>query len=133
MDNNSPVLHVVIYYQGDSKVKTKLHKKLIAYAKKISDDPYEPFIDISMDNSYLKKVKAAQQALSCGTISSFNVKRPLKDTEQLCIFIKILLSVTLQRLSENSTDNAIIDNCMIISIIPSKISDVYDIKWSLGK
>jgi len=52
MDNNNPVLHVVINYQGDSKIKFKLHKKLISYAKKISDDPYEPSIDISMDNSY---------------------------------------------------------------------------------
>lgn len=133
MDNNSLVLHVVINYQGDSKVKTKLHKKLIAYAKKISDDPYEPSIDISMDNSYLKKVKAALQALTCDTISNFNVKRPLKDIEQLYLFIIILLSLTLQRLFENTPDNTIIDNWMIISIIPSKTSDVYDIKWSLGK
>ena len=50
MDNQNPILHVVIYYQGDSKIKTKLKKKLMAYAKKISDDPYEPSIDISMDN-----------------------------------------------------------------------------------
>lgn len=133
MDNQNPALHVVINYQGDSKIKIKLHKKLIAYAKKISDDPYEPSIDIFMDNSYLKKVKAGHQALTCGTISSFKIKRPLKDIEQLCIFIKILLSLTLQRLSENTPDNTIIDNWMIISIIPSKTSDVHDIEWSLGK
>lgn len=133
MDNKNPTLHVIIYYQANSRVKTKLHKKLIPYAKKISDGPYEPSIEISMDNSYLKKVKAAQQALTCGTISSFNVNRSLKDTEQLCIFVKILLSLTLQRLSENTPDYTVIDNWMIISIIPSKISDVYDIEWSLGK
>lgn len=133
MDNQNPALHVVIYYQANSIIKTKVHKKLIAYAKKISDDPYEPSIEISMDNSYLKKVKAAQQALTCGTISNFIIKRPLKDIEQLCIFIKILLSLTLQRLSENTPDNTIIDNWMIISIIPSKTSDVHDIEWSLGK
>ncbi|WP_352399412.1 hypothetical protein [Anaerotignum sp.] len=133
MDNQNPRLHVIIYYQANSKAKTKLHKKLIVYAKKISDDPYEPTIDISMENSYLKKVKAALQTLTCDTISSFNVNRSLRDTEQLCIFIKILLSLTLQRLSENTPDYTVIDNWMFISIIPSKISDVYDIEWSLGK
>lgn len=133
MDNQNPALHVVIHYQADSKVKTKLHKKLIAYAKKLSDDPYEPSIDISMDNSYLNKVIADQQTLTCRTISSFKINRPLKDTEQICIFIKILLSLTLQRLLENTPNNTIIDNWMILSIIPSKTSDVYDIEWSLGK
>lgn len=79
MDNKNPTLHVVIYYQANSKVRTKLHKKLIAYAKKISDDPHEPSIGISMDNSYLKKVKATLQTLTCDTINTFHVKRPLKD------------------------------------------------------
>ncbi|KXL53892.1 hypothetical protein CLNEO_11180 [Anaerotignum neopropionicum] len=133
MDNQNPRLHVVIYYQSNSKVKTKLHRKLIAYAKKISDDPYEPYIDISMDNSYLKKVKAALQTLTCDTINTFYVKRPVKDLEQLYLFIKILLSITLQKSFENTPNNTIIDNWMIISIIPSKTSDIYDIKCSLGK
>ncbi|HCT64532.1 MAG TPA: hypothetical protein DIC60_04595 [Lachnospiraceae bacterium] len=109
MENKKPGLHVVIYYQWDSKAQ--LQKKLITYTKKFSDDLCQP----SMDNSYLKKVKAAQQAFTGGTISSFNVNRSQKDTEQLCIFIKILLSLILQQLSENTPDCTVIDNWMIIS------------------
>lgn len=132
MENKRPGLHVVIYYQSNSKFKTKLQKKLSAYAKKRSDDPYEPFIDISMDNSYFKKIKAAQKSLTCDTINVFKIKRPLKDAEQLCVFIKILLGLTLQKLFENTPDSAI-ENWMILYIIPSNTSDVYDIQWTLGK
>ena len=85
-----------------------------------------------MDNSYLKKVKAAQKVLNCDTINVFKTKHALKDTEQLCVFVKILLGLTLQKLFKNTPGNAI-ENWMILYIIPSKTSDVYDIQWSLGK
>ena len=58
----------------------------------------------------------------------FNVKQTFKDIGQLYVFIIILVGLTLQKLFENNPDN-----WMIISIIPSKTSDVYDIEWSLNK
>ena len=86
MDNIRPRLHVVIYYQGDSKAQ--LQKKLIAYTKKLSDGPYEPSIYIYMNN--FKKTKAAHRALTCDIISVFNVKQTFKDIGQLYVFIIIL-------------------------------------------
>ena len=136
MNNNKPILRISIYYRGSSKSKTKLNKQLLAYTKRLLNNPCEPSVDICLDTFDAQKEKQIQQELIYDTVITYNTKQVLTTIKELYTLVILLISLTRQRLYENNP-NSRSEDLLIISIIPSKAEDQanndHDIQWSLGR
>ena len=136
MNNSRPTLHISIYCQESPKSKTKLYKKLSAYADRVSCDPSEPFIDLCLDTFDSRNEKLVQQALIYDTVISYSIKQKLKDVDELFAAAIILIDLTRKRLYDNNA-NCNIEDWMMMAVIPSKPNSKtdksYDIEWSLGR
>lgn len=134
--NNRPKLHISIYYDGNSKFKAKLKKRLSIYSERLLSSPWEPSVNICMDTLSTQEEKQVQQELLYDAVLTYRTKQSLTTANDLYTIVILLISLTRQRLYENNPDPTI-QNLMIISIMPSKADDQnindYDIKWSLGK
>ncbi len=134
--NNRPKLHVSIYYDGNSKLKTKMKRQLSAYSERLLSSPWEPSVKICLDTFSTLEEKRVQQEILYDAVLTYRTKHSLTTSYELYTIIILLNSLTRQRLYENNPDPAKKD-LMIISVMPSRddnqgVND-YDIKWSLGK
>lgn len=136
MNKNKSILHVSIYYRGNAKSKTNLNKQLSAYTKRLLSNPCEPSVDICLDTLDAQEEKQIQEELIYDTVITTNTKQRLTTAKEIYTFVILLISLTRQRLYENSP-NSKTEELMIISIISSKADDqsnnTYDIQWFLGQ
>ena len=133
--NNRPKLDISIYYDGNSKFRANLRKRLSIYSERLLSSPWEPSVNICMDTFSTQEKKQVQQELLYDAVLTYHMKHSLTTANNLYTIVILLISLTRQRLYENNPAPAI-ENLMIISIMPSKadnqnIND-YEIKWSLG-
>ena len=61
--NNRPKLHVSIYYDGNSKLKTKMKRQLSAYSERLLSSPWEPSVKICLDTFSTLEEKRVQQEI----------------------------------------------------------------------
>ena len=136
MNSNQPILHVSIYYQGNSKSRAKLNTRLSVYAQRLLSDPWESSADIYLDTYLVQKEKQVQQEAIYGNIITNSLKQILPTHKEIYTVSVLLISLARQRVFENNP-NTKADAWLIISIVPSTTDDLanknYDIQWSLGQ
>ena len=132
MNNNKPVLHISIYFQGSSQIKKELRKNLSAFSRRLAKDPCNPIVNIRFDTLDSQREKQVLLELSYYCVVTNNFEKPFKSLSHFYTFITILSSFTINRLYEKNPDTGI-ENWLLISLTPLKASDdTYNIQWSTG-
>ncbi|MDD2401923.1 MAG: hypothetical protein PHD60_06975 [Clostridia bacterium] len=136
MNSDKPVLHISIYYRGNSKSKTALKRQLSIYTKRLLSNPWEPSVDICLDTFDEQEEKQVLQELTYDTLITYHTKQILSTNQELYTFIVLLISLSRQRLYEINP-NSRAEDWLLISITPSnaddQINNDYDIQWSIGQ
>lgn len=132
MNNNRPILHISIYYQGSSQIKNALCKKLSAYSNRLVEDPCNPLVDIRFDTLDTQKEKQVLLELSYHSVLTNSFVKPLKSADHFYTVIVTLAALTIQRLYEKNPNTGT-ENWLLISLTSLKESDVtHNIQWCTG-
>ncbi|WZX99545.1 hypothetical protein NSQ26_09415 [Bacillus sp. FSL W7-1360] len=132
MNNRRPILHISIYYQGNSQIQNALLKKISAYSKRLVEDPCNPLVDIRIDTLDTQEEKQVLLELSYHSVLTNIFVKPLKSTDQFHHVIITLAELTIQRLYEKNPNTGT-ENWLLISLTPLKESDSsYNIQWCTG-
>lgn len=128
-------MDISVYYPGDSEIKARLRDRLTAYSLRLTNDPWESSINISMDGLTAQLMKFVDMASTSPDLITFSKRQLFKTCSELCDYIIILISLTRQRVLEK--DELQSGDFLYISIIPLKPGDQsclnYEIQWVTGK
>ncbi len=132
MNSNRPILHISIYYQGNSQIQNALRKKLSAYSKRLVEDPCNPLVDIRIDTLDTQEEKQVLLELSYHSVLTNSFIKQLKSADHFYTVVVTLASLTIQRLYEKNSNTGT-ENWLLISLTPIMESDgTYNIQWSSG-
>ena len=128
-------MDISVYYPGDSEIKARLRDRLTAYSLRLTNDPWESSINISMDGLTAQLMKFVNMASTSPDLKTFSKRQLFKTCSELCDYIIILISLTRQRVLEK--DELQSGDFLYISIIPLKRADQacldFEIQWVTGK
>ena len=132
MSNTKPILHISIYYQGNSQIKKELRKELSHFSKRLAEDPCNPIVKIRFDTLDAQRKKQVLLELSYYDVVTASFEKPFKNFSYFYTFIAIQSSLTINRFYEKNPNTGE-ESWLLISLAPLKAGDdTYNIQWCTG-